>query len=240
MNSFRFLEQGVNAEIERQIALLEAGEPVVQETLHFDPATRAAQPAALQGGGARLPLLPRARPAAASAPREEMLAAARAALPELPAERAARYERDWGLAAGRRAAARVRAAVGRLLRGGRGRRATARTARAAANWVTELRARLGAEADPARPRSRRTRWPGSSAWSRPRRSPPARRARCSTSSSPTAATRPRSSSARAWARWAAATSWRPIVGRGDRRQPRRRREGPRAATRRRSARSSAS
>ena len=37
MNSFRFLERGVNAEIERQIALLEAGEPVVQETLHFDP-----------------------------------------------------------------------------------------------------------------------------------------------------------------------------------------------------------
>ncbi len=27
------------AEIERQIALLDAGEPVVQETLHFDPAS---------------------------------------------------------------------------------------------------------------------------------------------------------------------------------------------------------
>ena len=39
MNSFRFIERGINAEIERQIALLEAGEPVVQETLHFDPAT---------------------------------------------------------------------------------------------------------------------------------------------------------------------------------------------------------
>ena len=40
MNSFRFLERGVRAEIERQIALLEAGEPVVQETLHYDPAER--------------------------------------------------------------------------------------------------------------------------------------------------------------------------------------------------------
>src|SRR3954466_12556865 len=39
MNSFRFLMQGVNAEIQRQIALLEAGEAVVQETLHFDPTT---------------------------------------------------------------------------------------------------------------------------------------------------------------------------------------------------------
>ena len=42
MNSFRFLERGVEAEIERQIGLLEAGEPVVQETLHFDPAIGAA------------------------------------------------------------------------------------------------------------------------------------------------------------------------------------------------------
>ena len=37
MNSFRFVMQGINAEIARQTALLEAGEPVVQETLHFDP-----------------------------------------------------------------------------------------------------------------------------------------------------------------------------------------------------------
>src|SRR3954452_18430420 len=39
MNSFRFVAQGINAEIERQTALLEAGEEVVQETLHFDPAS---------------------------------------------------------------------------------------------------------------------------------------------------------------------------------------------------------
>ena len=39
-----------------------------QETLHFDPADRRAQLAALEGGGARLPLLPRARPRARSRP----------------------------------------------------------------------------------------------------------------------------------------------------------------------------
>ena len=61
MNSFRFLERGVRAEIERQIGLLSAGEPVVQETLHFDPDVGQPDAAALQGGGARLPLLPRAR-----------------------------------------------------------------------------------------------------------------------------------------------------------------------------------
>src|SRR6201994_2328763 len=39
MNSFRFLERGVRAEIDRQIGILNAGEAVVQETLHFDPAS---------------------------------------------------------------------------------------------------------------------------------------------------------------------------------------------------------
>jgi aspartyl-tRNA(Asn)/glutamyl-tRNA(Gln) amidotransferase subunit B len=37
MNSFRFLERGIAAELERQAAMLDAGEEVVQETLHFDP-----------------------------------------------------------------------------------------------------------------------------------------------------------------------------------------------------------
>ena len=69
MNSFRFVMQGINAEIERQTALLEAGEPVVQETLHFDPRSGHLTLAALEGGGARLPLLPRAGPGAARADR---------------------------------------------------------------------------------------------------------------------------------------------------------------------------
>jgi len=37
MNSFRFLQRGVEAELERQRELIEAGGTVVQETLHFDP-----------------------------------------------------------------------------------------------------------------------------------------------------------------------------------------------------------
>ena len=58
MNSFRFLERGVRAEIERQIGILRGGGTVVQETLHFDPASGRITLAALQGGGTRLPLLP--------------------------------------------------------------------------------------------------------------------------------------------------------------------------------------
>ena len=37
MNSFRFLERGIEAELERQRELIEAGGTVEQETLHFDP-----------------------------------------------------------------------------------------------------------------------------------------------------------------------------------------------------------
>ena len=39
MNSFTFLERGITAEIERQIAIVEGGGRVVQETLHFEPTT---------------------------------------------------------------------------------------------------------------------------------------------------------------------------------------------------------
>ncbi len=39
MNSFRFLQRGLEAEIERQTATLESGGRVVQATVHFDPAT---------------------------------------------------------------------------------------------------------------------------------------------------------------------------------------------------------
>ena len=41
MNSFRFIERGIAAEIERQRAILESGGAVEQETLHFDPSSGA-------------------------------------------------------------------------------------------------------------------------------------------------------------------------------------------------------
>ena len=40
MNSFKFLGEGMAAEIERQIELLEGGGVVRHETLHYDPADR--------------------------------------------------------------------------------------------------------------------------------------------------------------------------------------------------------
>jgi aspartyl-tRNA(Asn)/glutamyl-tRNA(Gln) amidotransferase subunit B len=147
MNSFRFLERGVNAEIERQVALLEAGEPVVQETLHFDPSSGRLSTLRSKEEAHDYRYFPEPD-LVALVPTDEMLAAARDAIPELPAERAARYERDWGLAA---EPARLLAYEPRwgdyfedvATAGEDG------DGRTAANWVEQLRTRLGAEADPA-------------------------------------------------------------------------------------------
>jgi aspartyl-tRNA(Asn)/glutamyl-tRNA(Gln) amidotransferase subunit B len=96
MNSFRFIERGIRAEVARQEKLLAAGERVVQETLHFEPdsgritSLRSKE----QAHDYRYFPEPDLIPVAVD---ERMLAAARAAMPELPAARAERYERDFGL-----------------------------------------------------------------------------------------------------------------------------------------------
>jgi aspartyl-tRNA(Asn)/glutamyl-tRNA(Gln) amidotransferase subunit B len=98
MNSFRFLAQGIEAEIRRQTALVEAGEPVVQETLHFDPVSGGLSPLRSKEEAHDYRYFPEPD-LVPVAPTQEMLDAARAALPELPAERAARYESEYGLPA---------------------------------------------------------------------------------------------------------------------------------------------
>jgi aspartyl-tRNA(Asn)/glutamyl-tRNA(Gln) amidotransferase subunit B len=91
MNSFRFLQRGVEAELARQRELVEAGGKVEQETLHFDPASgtltslRSKEEAHDYRYFPEPDLVP-------LAPTEEMLREAREALPELPVERIARYE----------------------------------------------------------------------------------------------------------------------------------------------------
>ena len=94
MNSFRFLERGVAAEIERQRAIIEAGDEVVQETLHFDPGSgaitslRSKEEAHDYRYFPEPDLVPVADARRCSRPR--------AALPELPAARAERFERELG------------------------------------------------------------------------------------------------------------------------------------------------
>ena len=76
-------------------------------------------------------------------PTPEMFETARAAIPELPAEREARYESEFSLSRGRRAPVRLRADLGPVLRARRGRDVK----HPAANWVKELRTRI--DVDPA-------------------------------------------------------------------------------------------
>ena len=170
MNSFRFIERGINAEIARQEALLRSGEQVVQETLHFDPRTEAITSLRSKEEAHDYRYFPEPDlvPVAMS---EEMLAAARDAMPELPA---AREERLRGLG--------INAASARQLA-----------------WRTELgdyfeAALLAAGATAGTVAPRRSRWPTGSATSSsrasatriptPRRSVPTRWPSSSRSSAP--------------------------------------------------------
>jgi aspartyl-tRNA(Asn)/glutamyl-tRNA(Gln) amidotransferase subunit B len=148
MNSFRFVMQGINAEIARQVALREAGEPVLQETLHFDPASgrlsslRSKEEAHDYRYFPEPDLVP-------VVPTPEMLEAARTALPELPAARAERYEREFALAPDTARLLSYEPQWGAWFERAAAADADGAEPRTVANWVTELRARLGADADPA-------------------------------------------------------------------------------------------
>jgi aspartyl-tRNA(Asn)/glutamyl-tRNA(Gln) amidotransferase subunit B len=97
MNSFRFLQRGMEAELARQREVIEAGGRVVQETLHFDPRTGDLTPLRSKEEAHDYRYFPEPD-LVPLAPTEEMLRAAREALPELPAARAARYVGELGLA----------------------------------------------------------------------------------------------------------------------------------------------
>ena len=149
MNSFRFVERGIRAEIERQVGLLEAGDVVKQETLHFDPASakvtslRSKEEAHDYRYFPEPDLLPLVIDA-------EMLDAVRAQLPELPAARAARFERELGLSAERARELAFRAELGDyfelVLAANGGNRGDAVRV---ANWIPQLVERIGSDADPA-------------------------------------------------------------------------------------------
>ncbi len=96
MNSFRFLERGIAAEIERQRGIVEGGGSVDQETLHFDPASASLTPLRSKEYAhdyryfPEPDLLPLA-PSAEDVERE------RGELPELPEQRRERYASGLGI-----------------------------------------------------------------------------------------------------------------------------------------------
>ncbi len=97
MNSFRFLERGIEAELARQRELIEAGGSVVQETLHFHPNDGSLTPLRSKEEAHDYRYFPEPD-LVALAPTEEMLREARESLPELPAARMERYREELGLA----------------------------------------------------------------------------------------------------------------------------------------------
>jgi aspartyl-tRNA(Asn)/glutamyl-tRNA(Gln) amidotransferase subunit B len=149
MNSFRYLERGVRAEIERQTRLLDSGEPVVQETLHFDPASGrlTSLRSKEEAHDYRYFPEPDLVPLVIS---EQSLAGAAAALPELPAARAQRFEHELGLGADRARELAFRRELANYFE-----QALASTERpreaatAVANWIPQLVERIGSDTDPA-------------------------------------------------------------------------------------------
>ena len=149
MNSFRFLERGIEAELSRQQDLLDGGGEVVQETLHFDPndgsltSLRSKEYAHDYRYFPEPDLVP-------VVPTEQMLTEARDSLPELPAARRERYVSDLGLSEEAATTLAFQAELAEYFE-----RALAAAdgtpAKAIANWVTgELVAALrqaGAEGD---------------------------------------------------------------------------------------------
>jgi aspartyl-tRNA(Asn)/glutamyl-tRNA(Gln) amidotransferase subunit B len=96
MNSFRFLQRGIEAELERQRELIGAGGTVEQETLHFDPASGDLTSLRSKEEAHDYRYFPEPD-LVAIVPTEAMLAEARDSLPELPAERQARHEGELRL-----------------------------------------------------------------------------------------------------------------------------------------------
>jgi aspartyl-tRNA(Asn)/glutamyl-tRNA(Gln) amidotransferase subunit B len=152
MNSFRFLEMGIRAEIERQTTLVQGGEAVEQETLHFDPATGelTSLRSKEEAHDYRYFPEPDLVPVAIT---DAMLRAAQAAMPELPADRAERYASQLGLSGETAQRLAFRSELGEFFERALTASAAqdddgAPPAQALANWVTgELAPRVG-DGDP--------------------------------------------------------------------------------------------
>jgi aspartyl-tRNA(Asn)/glutamyl-tRNA(Gln) amidotransferase subunit B len=149
MNSFRFIERGIRAEIARQEKVIRGGGQVVQETLHFDP-----------GSGAITSLRSKEEahdyryfPEPDLVPvliDEAMLAAARADMSELPAERATRLQGELSLNADSAQLLSFRGELGDFFEAALAAGAEPEPpAQALANWVAgDLSSRLGEGEDP--------------------------------------------------------------------------------------------
>jgi aspartyl-tRNA(Asn)/glutamyl-tRNA(Gln) amidotransferase subunit B len=152
MNSFRFLERGVKAEIQRQRALVGSGQTVAQETLHFDPASGRLTSLRSKEEAHDYRYFPEPDLVPLWVDQATLQETA-AQLPELPIARAERFERELGLAPDRARELAFRRELGdyyerALAAADNG----AGTAVAVANWIPLLVRAIGSDADPAESR----------------------------------------------------------------------------------------
>jgi aspartyl-tRNA(Asn)/glutamyl-tRNA(Gln) amidotransferase subunit B len=142
MNSFRFIERGIDAEVARQEEIVRDGGEVEQETLHYDPATGAITSLRSKEEAHDYRYFPEPD-LVPIVPTEEMLERARSELPELPAARAARFEEQLGLPAETARLLSFRGELGDFFEDALGADGQVEPA-TLANWVTvELVPRLG-------------------------------------------------------------------------------------------------
>jgi aspartyl-tRNA(Asn)/glutamyl-tRNA(Gln) amidotransferase subunit B len=142
LNSFRFLKLAVDQEIERQVALIESGGRVMQETRLFNPNTgeTVGMRSKEHAHDYRYFPEPDLVPLRVSEAWRERV---RAAMPELPAARRARFIESYGL---REYDAQVLTSTREMSDYFEKVAATSGDARAAANWVMgDLAAQLKAE-----------------------------------------------------------------------------------------------
>ena len=144
LNSFRFLKQAIDYEIARQVAMLESGGRVVQETRLYDAESRRDRSACAARKTRTItaifpsPIWCRCASARSGWPKSQ------ASMPELPARKRARFIEDYGL---REYDADVLTAIARRRANiSRRRRRFPAMRRRAANWVMgDLMAALKAE-----------------------------------------------------------------------------------------------
>lgn len=96
VNSFRFVERAINYEVERQIAVIENGGTIVQETRLYDPNKNETRPmrSKEEANDYRYFPDPDLLPVVVS---EEMIAKVKATLPELPTQKRQRFMEEYSL-----------------------------------------------------------------------------------------------------------------------------------------------
>jgi aspartyl-tRNA(Asn)/glutamyl-tRNA(Gln) amidotransferase subunit B len=148
MNSFRFVERGINAEIKRQEAIVGGGGEVAQETLHFDPASGAITSLRSKEDAHDYRYFPEPDliPVAVD---DALIERIRGELPELPAARAVRLQSEYALPADAARTLAFRTDLGDYYEAAVAAAPDGTDPQQIANWaINELVARIGDD-DPA-------------------------------------------------------------------------------------------